>query len=59
MLSGKRLPFLKSKPRQPSGWRGFYFSQCDGYSERPKPFSANVFDALQKYLQSVNVFHFV
>jgi hypothetical protein len=25
MLSGKHLPFLKSKPRQPSGWRGFYF----------------------------------
>jgi hypothetical protein len=26
VLSGKHLPFLKSKPRHPSGWRGFYFT---------------------------------
>jgi hypothetical protein len=25
-LSGKHLPFLKSTPRHPSGWRGFYFT---------------------------------
>jgi len=41
-FSGKRSPFLKSKPCHPSGWRGFYFVHCDGYSDRPKPFSANV-----------------
>ena len=23
VFSGKHSPFLKSKPRQPSGWRGF------------------------------------
>jgi hypothetical protein len=24
VLSGKHLPFLKSKPRHPSGWRGIF-----------------------------------
>jgi hypothetical protein len=33
VFSGKHSPFLKSKPRQPSGWRGFYFMRLS----RPMP----------------------